>query len=74
MTQPNQPAPAPRPRGAEIMLQNLPVGTKLILRNGSEVEIVENPKDGQWLFVRPVGLVREPELVFAAEIVELVTD
>ena len=53
------------------MLQTLPVGTRLLLRNGSEVEIVENPRDGQWLFVRPTGTAQEPELVFAADIVEL---
>ena len=58
-------------RGAEIMLQNLPVGARLILRDGSEVEVVENPRDGQWLFVRPVGSQQEPEMVFAAEVAEL---
>jgi hypothetical protein len=54
------------------MLQNLPVGARLALRNGSQVEIVENPKDGQWLFVKPIGADQEPELVFAADIVEVV--
>ena len=70
MTQ-QEPSPQRRLRGAEIMLQNLPVGARLLLRNGSEVEIVENPKDGQWLFVRPTGTDRGPELVFAADIVEM---
>jgi len=60
-----------RIRGAEIMLQELPVGAQLVLRSGSKVEIVENPRDGQWLFVRPLGTDREPELVFAAEVAEL---
>jgi hypothetical protein len=56
------------------MLQNLPLGARLLLRSGSQVEIVENPKDGQWLFVRPVGTDQEPELVFAADIVEVVNE
>jgi hypothetical protein len=60
-----------RVRGGEIMLQDLPVGARLILRNKSEVEIVENPRDGQWVFVRPVGTEQEPELVFAADVAEL---
>ena len=60
-----------RVRGAGIMLQDLPVGARLILRNGSEVEIVENPRDGQWVFVRPVGADQEAELVFVAEVAEL---
>ena len=60
-----------RIRGPEIMLQDLPVGAQLVLRNGSKVEIVENPRDGQWVFVRPVGTDQEPELVFAAEVAEL---
>ena len=60
-----------RIRGPEIMLQDLPVGAQLVLRSGSKVEIVENPRDGQWLFVRPVGTDQEPELVFAAEVAEL---
>jgi hypothetical protein len=60
-----------RIRGAEIMLQDLPVGARLVLRNGSQVEIVENPRDGQWIFVKPVGSDQEPELVFAAEVAEL---
>ena len=60
-----------RVRGAEIMLQDLPVGARLVLRNGIEVEIVENPRDGQWVFVRPVGSNQEPDLVFAAEVAEL---
>ena len=72
MTQESEPSPpARRIRGAEIMLQNLPVGTRLILRDGIEVEIVENPQDGQWLFVRPAGSNQDPELVFAADIAEL---
>ncbi len=73
MSQANDPSKPVRPRlrGAEIMLQNLPVGTRLILRDRTEVEIVENPQDGQWLFVRPTGSSEAAELVFAADIVEV---
>jgi hypothetical protein len=72
MTQGSEPPkPARRTRGAEIMLQTLPVGTRLILRDGTQVEIVENPQDGQWLFVRPAGSDQDPELVFAADVAEL---
>jgi hypothetical protein len=69
-----QPGPfkvSKRIRGAEIMLQDLPVGARIILRDGSQVEIVENPRDGQWVFVKAVGSDQEPELVFAAEVAEL---
>lgn len=30
--------------------RKLVVGTKLILKDGSIVEVAENPKDGIWLF------------------------
>lgn len=68
--------PKRRPTGAEIMLQDLPLGARLRLRGGAEVEVVENPKDGSWLFARPVGSApdQEAELVFAADVVELVDD
>ena len=69
--QPGQFKVTKRIRGGEIMLQELPVGARLVLRNGSQVEIVENPRDGQWIFVKPVGSDQESELVFAAEVAEL---
>lgn len=53
------------------MLQDLPLGARLILKSGAEVEVVENPRDGQWLFVRPAGSSDESELVFAADVAEL---
>lgn len=71
MTQSEPSKQIPRTRGAEIMLQDLPVGVRLILRSGAEVEVVENPRDGQWLFVRAAGSDDEPEMVFAAEVAEL---
>jgi hypothetical protein len=60
-----------RTMGAEIMLQDLPVGTHIILKGGSEVEITENPRDGQWVFVKPAGTDDDAELIFAADVTEL---
>ena len=74
MTEQSEPSkPIRRLRGAEIMLQELPLGTRLILRGGAEVEIVENPTDGQWAFVRPVGSTSDDdvELMFVGDIAEL---
>ncbi len=71
MTQQDEPPrTAQRKRGAEIMLQNLPVGTWLILRDGAEVEIVENPRVVNGSLCRP-GSSEDPELVSAADIAEL---
>jgi hypothetical protein len=69
--QPGQFKVTKRIRGAEIMLQDLPVGARLVLRNGSQVEIVENPRDGQCILVKAVGSDQDPELVFASEVAEL---
>ena len=72
MTQQSEPSrPTRRTRGAAIMIQTLPVGTRLILRDGAEGEIVKNPRDGQWLFVRPAGSDQDAELVFASDVAEL---
>lgn len=66
------PRPARRPRGEEIMIQDLPVGSRLRLKNGAEVEIVENPQDGSWLFARRVGAEEQTaDLVFADEVLEV---
>ncbi len=72
--EPDSAEPVPRARGAAIMLQDLPLGTQLRLKSGAEVEIVENPRDGQWIFVRPVDAApdQDPDLVFAADVAELV--
>ena len=75
--EPNSSAePVRRPKGAAIMLQDLPLGTRLRLKSGAEVEIVENPRDGQWLFVRPVESApdQDPDLVFAFDVAELVEE
>ncbi len=66
----------PRRRGAQIMLQTLELGTKLRLRNDATGEVVGNPKDGSWIFVRfessPDAMqVGTEDLVFADEVVEI---
>lgn len=53
---------------------DVPVGARLLLLNGDQVEVVDNPGDGVWLFCRPVlpdGTVDRtyPEVpVYAAEV------
>jgi len=66
----------PRRRGAQIMLQTLELGTKLRLRNDATGEVVGNPKDGSWIFVRfesspDATQVGTEDLVFADEVVEI---
>ena len=66
-----------RRRGAQIMLQTLEIGTKLRLRNNAAGEVVGNPKDGSWIFLRyktspdPAEVGTEG-LVFADDVVEIV--
>jgi hypothetical protein len=62
--------PRPRPRGEAIMIQELPVGSRLKLKSGAEVEIVENPRDGSWLYAKRAG-AEEADLVFADDVLEV---
>jgi hypothetical protein len=63
-------------RGATIMLQELELGTKLRLRNSATGEVVGNPKDGSWIFLKyetspdPAEVGTEG-LVFADDVVEV---
>ena len=60
-----------------INIRDLAVGTHVVLISGAEVEIVDNPKDGVWLFARYLvspgdpGLVGAEEMVFAQDVVEI---
>ena len=38
-----------------ISIQNLEPGACLMLNSGEQVVVVENPRDGAWLMVRPAG-------------------
>ena len=60
-----------------INVRELAVGTRVVLSNGAEAEIVSNPNDGIWLFARYVSspadatLVDREEMVFAQDVVEI---
>jgi hypothetical protein len=60
-----------------INIRDLAVGTKVVLTGGAEAEIVDNPKDGVWLFARYLwspddpALVGAEEMVFAQDVVEI---
>ncbi len=60
-----------------INIRDLGVGTRIVLGSGAEAEIVDNPKDGVWLFGRYVsspadpGLVGQEEMIFAQDVVEV---
>jgi hypothetical protein len=50
-----------------VMVQNLPEGMKVKLRNGALVEITGNPRDGGWLFVKYLEFDKDPSMVGADE-------
>lgn len=55
-------------------------GQKLHLHSQATAEVVSNPRDGVWLFVRYLtnpddpDQVGEEDMVFAQDVIELVTD
>ena len=65
---------------AEVVnLITLVEGSKIATASGATVEIVENPKDGVWVFGKYVINPEDPSLVgtedmfFAADIIEVLT-
>ena len=58
-----------------IAIQHLEPGTRLKLKSGATVEIVENPRDGVWLVARTIGsdgrAADAAELVHADEVVDV---
>jgi hypothetical protein len=60
-----------------INLRLLEPGTKIGLSDGSTAEVVSNPLDGVWVFVRylssPSGssVVGTEEMIFAQDVVEI---
>jgi hypothetical protein len=60
-----------------INVRDLLPGTRLLLADGAEAEIVSNPADGVWLFARYLASPRDPALVgqedmiFAQDVVEV---
>ena len=57
-----------------VQLLDLKVGQKVLLHDGSQVEIVDNPRDGIWVETRPVdaGAAAEATLTHCQEIKEVV--
>jgi len=59
-----------------INIRDLAVGTRIVLENGAEAEIVDNPRDGVWLFARylsspdDAALVGIEEMIFAQDVAE----
>jgi hypothetical protein len=62
---------------APINIRDLSPGTSLVLADGAEAEIVDNPRDGIWLFARYLSSPRDPtrvgqeEMIFAQDVVAL---
>ena len=62
---------------APINIRDLAPGTSIVLAGGAEAEIVDNPKDGVWLFARYLSSPRDPtlvgqeEMIFAQDVVAL---
>ena len=44
------------------MVQDLPEGINVKLRNGAIAEVTANPRDGGWIFVRYVEFAQDPSL------------
>lgn len=55
-------------------------GQKLLLYSKATAEVVSNPRDGVWLFVRYLTSPEDPDqlgeedMVFAQDVLELVSD
>lgn len=59
---------------APINVRELAPGTSVVLVNGAEAEIVDNPRDGVWLLARYLSsprdatLVGQEEMIFAQDV------
>ena len=62
-----------------IDLMTLAEGTKVSTTAGATIEVVDNPKDGVWVFGKYLLSPRDPSLVgsedmfFAEDVVEILT-
>lgn len=60
-----------------INVRELAVGTRVQLADGTELEIVGNPRDGVWLFARRLSsaddatAVADEEMIFAQDVVAI---
>jgi hypothetical protein len=62
-----------------IAIQHLPPGTRVRLKSGAVVEVVDNPRDGTWMLVRPAAAPAKPtapgeDVLCNADEVEAVLD
>ena len=46
-----------------VNIRDLAAGTAIVLVDGAEAEILDNPGDGVWLFARYLSSPRDPTLV-----------
>lgn len=59
---------------APINIRDLAPGTSVVLVNGAEAEIVDNPRDGMWLLARYLSsprdatLVGQEDMIFAQDV------
>ena len=54
---------------APINVRDLAPGTAIVLLDGAEAEVVDNPGDGIWLFARYLSSPRDPALVGREEMI-----
>ena len=60
-----------------INIRDLAAGTRVVLGNGAEAEIVDNPADGVWLFARYLSspddpaIIGQEEMIFAQDVIEI---
>ena len=60
-----------------VNIRDLAAGTAIVLVDGAEAEILDNPGDGIWLFARYLSSPRDPaligqeEMIFAQDVVAL---
>jgi hypothetical protein len=58
-----------------VNIRDLAPGTSVVLANGAKAEIVDNPRDGVWLFARYLSspadltLVGQEEMIFAQDVI-----
>jgi hypothetical protein len=52
-----------------INVRDLAPGVTVVLLSGAEAEIVDNPKDGVWLFARYLSSPENPSLVGCEEMI-----
>ena len=60
-----------------VILTNLPEGQKVKLRDGAIAEVIANPRDGGWIFIKFIENPSDPSLVgtedmaFATDVIGL---